>query len=142
MKNGFVHEGMQYKPNERIAIVPNEVHQFVLDYAYKNYISSKTKLFPITERAVLKHPNAYGYGRPLAVGLIQKGYLVKDVNISILNRQAKHRGAMYRKSDSDYAGAIALAKYGNTGNMNWKSSILWTLYIDENLEYDTKPGEF
>lgn len=101
MKNGFTHEGVKYKPNERIATVlvleynlglrvgdilqlkvdsfvkdgsryrldmyeqktnkyrnftvPNEVHQFVLDYAYKNHISSKTKLFPITERAVLKH---------------------------------------------------------------------------------------
>ena len=101
MKNGFMHEGVQYKPNERIATVlvleynlglrvgdilqlkvdsfvkdggryrldmyeqktnkyrnftvPNEVYQFVLDYAYKNHISSKAKLFPITERAVLKH---------------------------------------------------------------------------------------
>ena len=101
MKNGFTHEGVQYKPNERIATVlvleynlglrvgdilqlkvdsfvkdgsryrldmyeqktnkyrnftvPNEVYQFVLDYAYKNHISSKAKLFPITERAVLKH---------------------------------------------------------------------------------------
>ena len=104
MKNGFTHEGVQYKPNERIATVlvleynlglrvgdilqlkvdsfvkdgsryrldmyeqktnkyrnftvPNEVYQFVLDYAYKNHISSKTKLFPITERAVLKHLKA------------------------------------------------------------------------------------
>ena len=29
-----------------------------MDYAYKNHISSKTKLFPITERAVLKHLKA------------------------------------------------------------------------------------
>ena len=86
MKNGFTHEGVQYKPNERIATVlvleynlglrvgdilqlkvdsfvkdgsryrldmyeqktnkysnftvPNEVYQFVLDYAYKNHIST------------------------------------------------------------------------------------------------------
>ncbi|MEE1100505.1 MAG: IS110 family transposase [Agathobacter sp.] len=53
--------------------------------------------------------NAYGYGRPLAVWLIDKGYLVKDVNTAISHRQAKHRGAMYRKSDSDDAEAIALA---------------------------------
>ena len=104
MKNGFTHEGVQYKPNERIATVlvleynlglrvgdilqlkvdsfvkdgsryrldmyeqktnkyrnftvPNEVYQFVLDYAYKNHISSETRLFPITERAVLKHLKA------------------------------------------------------------------------------------
>ena len=53
--------------------------------------------------------NAYGYGRPLAVWLLNRGYLVKDVNTAISNRQAKHRGAMYRKSDSDDAEAIALA---------------------------------
>ena len=101
MKNGFKHEGVQYKPNERIATVlvleynlglrvgdilnlkmdsfikdcsryrldiyeqktgkyrnftiPNEVYHFVRDYAYAHNISSKAKLFPITERAVLKH---------------------------------------------------------------------------------------
>ena len=33
----------------------------------------------------------------------------KDVNTAIPHRQAKHRGAMYRKSDSDDAKAIALA---------------------------------
>ena len=33
----------------------------------------------------------------------------KDVNTAISHRQAKHRGAMYRKSDSDDAEAIALA---------------------------------
>ena len=53
--------------------------------------------------------NAYGYGRALAVWLIDKGFLVKDVNTAISHRQAKHRGAMYRKSDSDDAEAIALA---------------------------------
>ena len=53
--------------------------------------------------------NAYGYGRALAVWLIDKEYLVKDVNTAISHRQAKHRGAMYRKSDSDDAEAIALA---------------------------------
>lgn len=53
--------------------------------------------------------NAYGYGRGLAVWLIDKKCIVKDVNTAISNRQAKHRGAMYRKSDSDDAEAIALA---------------------------------
>lgn len=53
--------------------------------------------------------NAYGYGRPLAVWVIDKGYFVKDVNTAISHRQAKHRGAMYRKSDSDDAEASALA---------------------------------
>ena len=46
---------------------------------------------------------------PITENLIDKGYLVKDVNTAISHRQAKHRGAMYRKSDSDDAEAIALA---------------------------------
>ncbi|MDY2608188.1 MAG: tyrosine-type recombinase/integrase, partial [Lachnospiraceae bacterium] len=60
--DSFVKDGSRYrldmyeqKTNKyRNFTVPNEVYQFVLDYAYKNHISSKTKLFPITERAVLK----------------------------------------------------------------------------------------
>ena len=36
----------------------------------------------------------------LYTSLIDKGYFVKDVNTAISHRQAKHRGAMYRKSDS------------------------------------------
>ena len=38
-----------------------------------------------------------------------KGIIIRDVNTAISHRQAKHRGAMYRKSDSDDAEAIALA---------------------------------
>lgn len=76
--------------------------------------------FPKLEKKVKKYctdvkepvyglENAYGYGRALAVWLIDKGYSVKDVNTSISNRQAKHQGAMYKKSDTDDAKAIALA---------------------------------
>lgn len=61
------------------------------------------------KEAVYGLENAYGYGRPLAVWLLERKYMVKDVNTSISNRQAKHRGAMYRKSDSDDASAIVLA---------------------------------
>lgn len=70
----------------------------------------KVKKFCINgKEAVYGLENAYGYGRPLAVWLLERKYIVKDVNTSISNRQAKHRGAMYRKSDSDDASAIALA---------------------------------
>lgn len=102
-----------------------ETHTAVIIDCYNNKLDEITFAnipaeFPKLVRKVKKYctdgkeavyglENAYGYGRPLAVWLIQKGYLVKDVNTSISNRQAKHRGAMYRKSDSDDAGAIALA---------------------------------
>ena len=75
--------------------------------------------FPKLVRKVMKYctgnkepvyglENAYGYGRSLEVWLIAKGFIVKDVNTSLAHRQAKCR-AMYKKSDSDDAEAIALA---------------------------------
>lgn len=60
------------------------------------------------KEAVYGLENAYGYGRGLAVWLIGKDLMVKDVNTSLAHRQAKCR-AMYKKSDSDDAQAIALA---------------------------------
>lgn len=38
--------------------MPNEVYGFIRDYAYDNNISPDARLFPITERAVLKHLKA------------------------------------------------------------------------------------
>ena len=66
------------------------------------------KYCDIGKEAVYGLENAYGYGRSLAVWLLAKNLIVKDVNTSLSHRQAKHR-AMYRKSDSDDAQAIALA---------------------------------
>lgn len=102
-----------------------ETHTAVMIDCYNNKLDEITfsnipAEFPKLVRKVKKYctdgkeavyglENAYGYGRGLAVWLIGKGYIVKDVNTSISNRQAKHRGAMYRKSDSDDASAIALA---------------------------------
>ena len=101
MQKGFKYEGVQYKPNERIATVlqleynlglrvgdilnltmdsfmrdgnryrldiheqktgkyrnftvPVKIYNFIRDYAYDNSINQKARLFPITERAVLKY---------------------------------------------------------------------------------------
>ncbi len=41
------------------------------------------------KQAVYGLENAYGYGRGLAVWLLGKGFIVKDVNTSLSNRQAK-----------------------------------------------------
>lgn len=102
-----------------------ETHTAVIIDCYNNKLGEITFAntpaeFPKLVRKVKKYcvngkevvyglENAYGYGRPLAVWLLERKYIVKDVNTSISNRQAKHRGAMYRKSDSDDASAIALA---------------------------------
>lgn len=77
--------------------------------AFPKLVTKVKKCNTDAKEVVYGLENAYGYGRPLAVWLIDKGYFVKDVNTAISHRQAKHRGAMYRKSDSDDAEAIALA---------------------------------
>lgn len=59
------------------------------------------------KEAVYGLENAYGYGRNLAKWLSDKGYIVKDVNLSLSHREAKHR-ATYKKSDKDDARAVAI----------------------------------
>lgn len=61
--NSFVKDGDRYRLDIyekktgkfRNFTIPVEVYQYVRDYAYQNGIGQKTRLFPITERAVLKH---------------------------------------------------------------------------------------
>ena len=104
MKNGFTHEGVPYKPNERIAtvlvleynlglrvgdILQLKVDSFVKDgsrYRLDMYEQKTGKYRNFTvpvEVYSYVRDYAYGYGRPLAVWLIDKGYLVKDVNTAI-----------------------------------------------------------
>lgn len=59
------------------------------------------------KQAVFGLENAYGYGRNLAKWLLEKGYIVKDVNTSLSHREAKHR-ATFKKSDQDDARAVAI----------------------------------
>lgn len=59
------------------------------------------------KQAVFGLENAYGYGRNLAKWLLEKGYIVKDVNPSLSHREAKHR-ATFKKSDRDDARAVAI----------------------------------
>lgn len=59
----FVKEGRRYRLDiheqktgkYRNFTVPVEVYNFIRDYAYDNNIHPKTRLFPITERAISKH---------------------------------------------------------------------------------------
>lgn len=61
--NSFVKDGSRYRldlyekktDKFRNFTVPAEIYQYVRDYAYQNGIGQKARLFPITERAVLKH---------------------------------------------------------------------------------------
>lgn len=61
--NSFVKDGDRYRLDLyekktgkfRNFTVPVEIYQYIRDYAYQNGIGQKARLFPITERAVLKH---------------------------------------------------------------------------------------
>ena len=50
--------------------------------------------------------NAYGYGRSLAVWLIEKGYIVKDINPALAYDQRKS-APMLRKNDEHDAYCVA-----------------------------------
>lgn len=61
--DSFVKDGGRYRLDiceqktgkYRYFTIPTEIYNFIRDYAYVNGIQPKAKLFPITERAVLKH---------------------------------------------------------------------------------------
>ncbi len=77
---------------------PSEFHKLI----------RKVSRFVTEEKTVVYGlENAYGYGRPLAVWLIEKGCAVKDVNTALSFAQRKSV-PMYQKSDSYDAEAVAL----------------------------------
>lgn len=100
-----------------------EVHYAVILDCWNNKLgeiefANKPADFPKLIRKVKKYcvdgkqvvfglENAYGYGRNLAKWLLEKGYIVKDVNTSLSHREAKHR-ATFKKSDQDDARAVAI----------------------------------
>lgn len=71
-------------------------------------LTRKVSRFVTEEKtAVYGLENAYGYGRALVVWLLEKGFLVKDVNTALSYAQRKSV-PMYQKSDSYDAEAVAL----------------------------------
>ena len=71
-------------------------------------LARKVSRFVTEEKtAVYGLENAYGYGRALAVWLLEKGYTVKDVNTALSYAQRKSV-PMYQKNDSYDAEAVAL----------------------------------
>ena len=116
IKENFIYVGIDLHKETHTAVMIDCYNQKLGEITFPNRPADFPKLVTKVKKCntdakevVYGLENAYGYGRPLAVWLIDKGYFVKDVNTAISHRQAKHRGAMYRKSDSDDAEAIALA---------------------------------
>ena len=115
-KEDFIYVGIDLHKETHTAVVIDCYNNKLGEITFDNRPADFPKLVAKVKKCntegkevVYGLENAYGYGRALAVWLIDKRYLVKDVNTAISHRQAKHRGAMYRKSDSDDAEAIALA---------------------------------
>ena len=116
VKENFIYVGIDLHKETHTAVMIDCYNQKLGEITFPNRPADFPKLVTKVKKCntdgkevVYGLENAYGYGRALAVWLIDKGYLVKDVNTAISHRQAKHQGAMYRKSDSDDAKAIALA---------------------------------
>ena len=116
IKENYIYVGIDLHKETHTAVMIDCYNQKLGEITFPNRPADFPKLVAKVKKCntdgktiVFGLENAYGYGRPLAVWLIDKGDFVKDVNTAISHRQAKHRGAMYRKSDSDDAEAIALA---------------------------------
>ena len=116
VKENFIYVGIDLHKETHTAVMIDCYNQKLGEITFPNRPADFPKLVTKVKKCntdakevVYGLENAYGYGRPLAVWLIDKGYFVKDVNTAISHRQTKHRGAMYRKSDSDDAEASALA---------------------------------
>lgn len=116
IKENYIYVGIDLHKETHTAVMIDCYNQKLGEITFPNRPADFPKLVTKVKKCntdakevVYGLENAYGYGRPLAVWLIDKGYFVKDVNTAISHRQAKHRGAMYRKSDSDDAEASALA---------------------------------
>jgi len=116
IKENYMYVGIDLHKETHTAVIIDCYNQKLGEITFPNRPADFPKLVAKVKKCntagkevVYGLENAYGYGRALAVWLIDKGYFVKDVNTAISHRQAKHRGAMYRKSDSDDAKAIALA---------------------------------
>ena len=114
-KECFIYVGIDLHKETHTAVILNCWNEKLGEITFDNKPSEFSKLTRKVNKycndgmeVVYGLENAYGYGRALAVWLIEKGYQVKDVNPALSYAQRKSV-AMYQKSDSYAAGAVALA---------------------------------
>ncbi len=104
--SSFVKEGSRYHLDikeqktgkSRTFTIPNEIYQFIRDYAYQMEISPSARLFPITERAVLKHLKVTceflgleGIGsHSFRKGFATRIYKENDFNIELVRTLLQH----------------------------------------------------
>lgn len=102
IKENFIYVGIDLHKETHTAVMIDCYNQKLGEITFPNRPADFPKLVTKVKKCntdgkevVYGLENAYGYGRALAVWLIDKGYLVKDVNTAISHRQAKHRGDNY-----------------------------------------------
>ena len=93
----YIYIGIDLHKDSNTAVIIDYRNRQLDDITFGNIPSEYPKLIRKVKKyctegkkPVFGVENAYGYGRPLAVWLLEKGYIVKDVNTAISNRQAKH----------------------------------------------------
>ena len=113
-KECFIYVGIDLHKETHTAVILNCWNEKLGEIIFDNKPSEFNKLTKKVNKycidgmeVVYGLENAYGYGRALAVWLIEKGYQVKDVNTALSYAQRKSV-AMYQKNDSYDAEAVAL----------------------------------
>ncbi len=113
-KENIIYVGIDLHKETHTAVMLDCWNQKLGEITFENKPSEFHKLTRKVSRFVTEEKtavygleNAYGYGRALAVWLLEKGYTVKDVNTALSYAQRKSV-PMYQKNDSYDAEAVAL----------------------------------
>lgn len=113
-KENIIYVGIDLNKETHTAVMLDCWNQKLGEITFDNKPSVFHKLTRKVSRFVTKEKtavygleNAYGYGRALAVWLLEKGCAVKDVNTALSYAQRKSV-PMYQKNDSYDAEAVAL----------------------------------
>lgn len=97
--------GLDLHKEQHTAVIMNYLNEKLGEVTFLNKpaefqkLVTKAKKYGSEEALVFALENAYGYGRALAVWLIEKGYIVKDVNTA-LSYAYRKSVPQYKKSGS------------------------------------------
>ncbi|KJS23666.1 MAG: transposase [Clostridiaceae bacterium BRH_c20a] len=113
-RENYLYVGMDLHKDTHTAVMVNCWNEKLDVIVIENKPSEFSKLAKKVDKAALRLnlspiyglENAYGYGRSLAVWLIEKGYVVKDVNPSLAYDQRKS-APMMKKNDEHDAYCVA-----------------------------------
>jgi transposase len=119
-KEDFLYVGVDLHKETHTAVILNCWNEKLGELTFENKPSAFSKLTQKVNRLckskngyetdkipIYGLENAYGYGRSLAIWLLERGSIVKDVNPSLSYAQRKSV-PMFQKSDSYDAQAVAL----------------------------------